>query len=31
VVARCSAVNFTGGDETVNNGDSLLVTYTFNG
>lgn len=26
-----SAVNFTGGDEAVNNGDSLLVTYTFNG
>lgn len=26
-----SAVNFTGGDEVVNNGDSLLVTYTFNG
>lgn len=25
-----SAVNFTGGDEVVNNGDSLLVTYTFN-
>lgn len=25
-----SAVNFTGGDETVNNLDSLLVTYTFN-
>jgi hypothetical protein len=25
-----SAVNFTGGDELVNNGDSLLVTYTFN-
>lgn len=26
-----SAVNFTGGNQTVNNGDSLLVTYTFNG
>jgi hypothetical protein len=26
-----SAVNFTDGDEAVNNGDSLLVTYTFNG
>lgn len=26
-----TAVNFTGGDENVNNGDSLLVTYTFNG
>jgi hypothetical protein len=26
-----SVVNFTGGDEDVNNGDSLLVTYTFNG
>lgn len=25
-----SVVNFTGGDEVVNNGDSLLVTYTFN-
>lgn len=25
-----SAVNFTGGDEAVNSGDSLLVTYTFN-
>lgn len=25
-----SAVNFTGGDESVNNLDSLLVTYTFN-
>ena len=25
-----SAVNFTAGDEAVNNGDSLLVTYTFN-
>lgn len=26
-----SVVDFTGGDEAVNNGDSLLVTYTFNG
>jgi hypothetical protein len=26
-----NATNFTGGDEVVNNGDSLLVTYTFNG
>lgn len=26
-----AAVDFTGGDEAVNNGDSLLVTYTFNG
>jgi hypothetical protein len=26
-----SAVNFTGGNQVVNNGDSLLVTYTFNG
>lgn len=26
-----SAVDFTGGNETVNNLDSLLVTYTFNG
>lgn len=26
-----SAVDFTGGSETVGNGDSLLVTYTFNG
>lgn len=26
-----SAVNFTGGDEVVIGGDSLLVTYTFNG
>ena len=26
-----SAVDFTGGNEAVNNGDSLLVTYTFNG
>jgi hypothetical protein len=26
-----NATNFTGGDETVNNLDTLLVTYTFNG
>lgn len=26
-----NVVNFTGGDEAVNNGDSLLVTYTYNG